>query len=531
MVICMMTDIVYPDIFYELFADILNSEKIRISVETENTQRLCYCEKTHRLTDEKYILKISGNDITVTCSGEKSLFYALSDIVLRVEENTLTDGEFVCSPSFAVRGYIEGFYGAPWGHGKRKSFMSLMAKNRMNTVYYAPKDDLYHREKWNEAYPEEELDRLKELVDLARSYYMSFYWCVAPGLSMKYSDEKDFEALVNKTRQLYSIGVRHFGLLLDDISEELENAEDREKYGETVNAHIELINRYFSFLTQLDASVRLTVCPTLYHGKGNEYYIAKLGQHIPPLVSLFWTGRDICSRELLSLDAIRFVENTFHKPLYWDNYPVNDCAMFNEMHIGPIINREKDLCRFSEGIIANCMEYAECSKIPLITVAQYLWDSENYEPQPSWENAIAQVVGRENADSFIVFAEHLRTSCLKDANSRYMYEVFDKIEASIKKGDMNTAFSCASEYLARIKACCEYLKRDLPLCKELKAWAEKFFVMSELINKIFALAVSRNEVLMSEIDALTEKFVSMPVRLSDDINIKEMLREQFNINL
>lgn len=511
-----------------LFADVLSGVDITITV--NNTRRTCYCEKTQRLTDEKYILNISGNTVCVVCSGEKSAFYALCDIAKRIEENRLSDGEFVCSPSFAVRGYIEGFYGTPWSFEQRKSVMELMAKNRMNTVYHAPKDDLYHREKWREKYPEVELAKLKELADKAAEYYMSFYWCIAPGLSMKYSDENEFDVLVEKTKQLYSIGIRCFGLLLDDIDEELIFEEDKAVYGETVNAHIDLINRYYAALKELDSSNFLTVCPTLYHGNGNEYYISKLGQNIPTLVSIFWTGKDICSRELTNLEAIRFIDNTYHKPLYWDNYPVNDCSMFNEMHISPIIGRDPGLYKYSEGIISNCMEYAECSKIPLITFADYLWDSESYDPQKSWEGAIRQVVGKENADNFIIFADHLFTSCLKDANSRRMYEVFDGIETAFKAGDKENAFVLAEDYLVKMNACREYLKEDIPICNELKKWSKKFFAMCDIMNNIFEYVKTADERLIKELFLLIEKYESMPAKLSNDVNIRAELKSLQKMN-
>ncbi|MBQ3045706.1 MAG: beta-N-acetylglucosaminidase domain-containing protein [Clostridia bacterium] len=514
--------------FDELFGNALNGFDINIAY--LNSRRTVYCEKLHRLTDEKYILGIADKKINIECSGEKSAFYALCDIAKRIDENRLCSGEFICSPSFPVRGYIEGFYGTPWSHESRKSVMALMAKNRMNTVYYAPKDDLFHREKWRDKYPEAELARLRELVDASKKYHMDFYWCIAPGLSMKYSDEAEFERLIEKTKQLYSIGITHFGLLLDDIDEELEFEEDRALYGETVNAHIELINKYYSALKETDPSARLTVCPTLYHGKGDEYYISKLGQSIPPLVSVFWTGRDICSRELTSFEALKFIECTHHKPLYWDNYPVNDCSMYNEMHISPIINRDRDLQKYSEGIISNCMEYAECSKIPLITFADYLWDSENYDSQQSWENAIKQVVGKENAASFTVFADHLYTSCLRDANSRRMYEAFDKIEAAFKSGDKQSAFSLAEEYLGRMYVCREFLMRDLPICRELTKWSEKFFVACDLTVKIFEFVQSRDEALKGEIFSLIDKYNAMPARFSNDTDIRGELKELFNIN-
>ncbi|MBQ4604128.1 MAG: beta-N-acetylglucosaminidase domain-containing protein, partial [Clostridia bacterium] len=290
----------------KLFGSIENDYNIEIIY--ENSERIVYCRKTHRVTDEKYILSVSGKEVKIYCSCKKGAFRAFCDLAKRIEEKNISDGEYICSPSFAVRGYIEGFYGNPWSHESRKSVMELMAKNRMNTVYHAPKDDLYHREKWRDKYPEGELAKLKELVDCAKEYYMDFYWCIAPGLSMRYSDVAEFDALMNKTKQLYSIGITDFGLLLDDIDEELAFKEDKAVFGETVNAHIELINRYYAALKELDSSIRLTVCPTLYHGKGNEYYISKLGKNIPPLVSVFWTGRDICSRELTSPEAVRFIE-------------------------------------------------------------------------------------------------------------------------------------------------------------------------------------------------------------------------------
>ncbi len=513
--------------FENFFGSALSDYDITVTV--GNTRRVCYCEKTHRLTDEKYILNVSGSVVNIECSGEKSAFYALCDIAKRIEENSLADGKYACAPSFAVRGYIEGFYGNPWSFEQRKSVMSLMAKNRMNTVYHAPKDDLYHREKWREEYPGDELLKLKELVDFAKKYYMSFYWCVAPGLSMKYSDEKEFETLINKTKQLYSIGVRCFGLLLDDIDEELAFEEDKEAFGETVNAHIELINRYYSVLKEFDSSIRLTVCPTLYHGKGNEYYISKLGKNIPPQVSVFWTGRDICSRELTSSEAVRFVENTNHKPLYWDNYPVNDCAMYNEMHISPIIGRDPDLYKYSEGIISNCMEYAECSKIPLITFSDYLWDSESYNPQKSWEGAVKQVVGKENSDIFVIFADHLYTSCLKDANSRRMYEAFDEIEPAFKSGSKEKAMTLAEDYLGKMNACREFLKRDLPICRELSKWSEKYFVSCDIMNSIFEYIKTRDERLIAELLLLIEKYEAMPAKLSNDINIRAELKNLQNI--
>lgn len=512
---------------------VFEKNNIEINVTRENTQELCYCEKTSRVTDEKYILEVTTKDgktsVNIRCSGEKSEFYALCDIAQRAENETLENGEYVCAPTFKVRGYIEGFYGIPWSHEKRKSVMLLMAKNRMNTVYYAPKDDDYHRELWRDLYPAEDLAKLKELVDLSKECYMDFYWCIAPGLSMKYSDPAEFETLLAKTKQLYSIGIRHFGLLLDDIEEELAFEEDRKMYTETVNAHIDLIGKYHRAILDIDPDVKLTVCPTLYNGKGDEYYISKLGQNISPLISLFWTGKDICSRELTSADAMKFLECTYHKPLYWDNYPVNDMSMFNEMHISPIINRDADLWKYSEGIISNCMEYAECSKIPLITFADYLWDSENYDPDSSWENAIRQVVGKENAEKFIVFADHLYISCLKDEPSKRMKKYFGEVLRLLKSGEPEKAIMLAEEYIAKMNEACDYLRQDLPICNELEKWSKKFFVACEIFEKLIAVLKNKTDENVKELYDAIDRYDSMPVKIAEEMNMKLFLGIMFGV--
>lgn len=511
-----------------LFGSLFCDSGVCVRICRENTRRVCYCDKTRRVTDEKYILQItatdSGFDVCAVCSGNKSAFYALCDLERRVRTGTLCAGEFVCSPLFVQRGYIEGFYGTPWTAEQRKQVLLHCAKRRMNTVYYAPKDDPYHREKWRELYPQAQLQQLKDLADTAKAYYMDFYWCVAPGLSMQYSDPLAFESLCEKTRQLYAIGIRHFGLLLDDIDEELSFAADRECYGETVNAHIDLAEKYHTFLCALDAQCRLTVCPTLYHGEGDEYYIAKLGQNISPLISVFWTGREICSKELTSLQAIRFAQNVRRKPLYWDNYPVNDCSMFNEMHLSPLINRDPDLWKYSEGIIANCMEYAAASCIPLATVADYLWDSEHYDPQKSWEDAVACAVGADMADSFITFADHLYTSCLKDSNSRRLYALLDRVETAVRADDRTQAAALLALHIAKMDACADYLQKDLPLCRELAKWAEKFFVLCELMHLLLSYLQTKDEDLLSQMLAIGKRFSSIPAKLGNDVNFEEEIK-------
>ena len=64
-------------------------------------------------------------------------------------------------------GVIEGFYGAPWSAAERAELFEWMARWRLNTYMYAPKDDLKHRAVWRESYTSEEADRFRELIRAA----------------------------------------------------------------------------------------------------------------------------------------------------------------------------------------------------------------------------------------------------------------------------------------------------------------------------------------------------------------------------
>ena len=490
-----------------------SSGNVVVTAEVIDSREYSYVNEIAKYTKEKYILNITGDEsmieIKACSSSKRGLWYALNTIEKLVEKNSFPIGQIVDYPLFQMRGLIEGFYGNPWSFSARRELIALASRNNMNTYFYAPKDDSYHRRRWRELYPEEELSQLADLVKFTDDVCMDFHYCIAPGLSMCYSSEDDFEYLKKKTEQLYSIGIRKFGLLLDDIPEKLAHEDDAKLYGETVNAHIDLINRYYNYLLELDGSIELTICPTQYHGKGNEYYISKLGQAIPPMVNIFWTGLDICSREITTYEAIRFIDNTKHMPLYWDNYPVNDAEMMNEMHIGPLIGREKDLYKVSRGLIANCMEYAQCTKIPLMTIADYLWNPEKYDSDKSFMTAIEANIEEEGREHFVIFADHLKTSCLKDNNSYIMEQSLSKAAAMLSGGDFLGAFAEVEAYGEKLFAAAEYLKnKNDGIYAELKRWKDKFIFCAEIFEQAVEYMNSGDEEVGKKIAEMNKKYNS-----------------------
>lgn len=504
----------------DYFSDSCKADTLYIDITKENTRRLEYIDEACRVSGEKYVLSAEKRDdgirISATVSCKKSLFRAVNRIIGMIDDKKFFIGEAVDYPLFAVRGYIEGFYGKPWTHENRKMMLNLMSFYGMNTYYYAPKDDPYHRDKWQELYPEKELSQLAELSVMCEENFVDFHFCIAPGLSMKYSSEEDYEALVCKAKQLYSIGIRNFGLLLDDIPENLWFDEDKAAFdGEAVNAHIALCNRFRATLKEIDPSCRLTVCPLQYHGKGNEYFISKLGQGLAGDIDIFWTGKNICSQELTVREAVIFENSTNRQPLYWDNFPVNDAEMQNEMHIGYLNGREKDLYRYSRGIVSNTMEFCLSSRIPLLTVCDYLWNPVAYDGFESWHKACEIILGSEK-EIFMPFLDNLLISCLKVENSPMLNEALNLAQQQFFAGETDDAAATMNEYITALEKCCEMLRTsDNPLVSELYPWAEKQFIALDLVRNFASHLFDNSQENKAKTTALLNDYLLHPKTLCD----------------
>ena len=88
--------------------------------------------------------------------------------------------------SFAVRGVVEGFYGAPWSHDDRLDVISFLAERGMNAYVYAPKDDAKHRAKWRVPYKRKKQGRFADLARHSSAHGVRFGFAISPGLDIDY---------------------------------------------------------------------------------------------------------------------------------------------------------------------------------------------------------------------------------------------------------------------------------------------------------------------------------------------------------
>ena len=491
---CVQPDAVCVDGEYKALAErILTEQGISVSgnytveIKISDSRKTTYIDELSRLSDEKYIITADSDRVVVEASCKRGVFRAVNTLAKLIVSGELRTGTLEDYPLTEQRGYIEGFYGPTWKQEKRLSVMRLMAQYGMNSYYYAPKDDEYHRTKWSEPYPEKELSELKCLFDTARENELDVCWCAGPGLTYRYTSEKDFDALIAKYKNVYSVGVRNFGLLLDDIPSDFQYEEDARVYDGIVNAHTDLINKVYSALKAFDSCITLTVCPTQYFGQADDYYISRFGTGIPADVRIFWTGREICSTFLTCREADDFTRATAHRPLYWDNYPVNDAEMFQEMHLGAVKGRDRELYRHCEGLIANVMEYAECSKIPLMTIADYLWNPLAYDSEKSLKNAQKVILG-DKAEIFRYIADHLCVSCVSRHGSEMMSEILSYLSFLMATGEREKATAEFRLYNAKMRECLAAVSdTSVDLFAEIKKWVKKFSMCCDLLDAILAV--------------------------------------------
>ena len=383
------------------------------------------------LKDHYRILVYKSYRIIVIYGNKRSLGYAF-DYLSKVQ-NEIETGIYEDGPDFEMRGIIEGFYGVPWSHQDRLNAIDFIKNNRMNTYFYAPKNDQYHRQLWRELYPVKPMQQLLELVSHSKEANVDLYFCISPGNDFDYSRDEEFEALFRKINQLLSHQVIHFALLMDDIDYKL-NDKNTEKFRTPGRAHAYITNRLNNYLKSSVETYTLVMCPTEYWQNWNTDYRKDLKAYMHEEVLVFWTGYHTIAEYIPNIDG-KNVKSYFGHPLIlWDNYPVNDMTV-DRIFLGPLVNRGSDLCLTHQGMVSNPMIEWHLSKIALMTMADYMWDSRCYHPEKSYQKAILKMTESQPDlyQDFKNFCDNNRHSLIdyyqlnhvEDAISKLDYEVLD----------------------------------------------------------------------------------------------------------
>lgn len=452
------------------------------------------------IEQDGYKLEIrSDKKIKLEVSNRRAVRYGI-EAIKKVIENR--NGKYyipiikiVDGPSFAIRGIVEGFYGEPWSHENRLDSIEFLKKYRMNTYMYAPKDDEYHRNKWRELYDEESLKKLMELKYKCDDYNLDFWYCISPGNDFEYTNEEDFKFLYKKLDQVIKNGINKFALLLDDIDYKLKGA-NKKKFHRPGIAHSYISNKVGEYLKENVIELNFTMCPTEYATNFNTEYIDDLNTYLNSDIKTIWTGYNCVAEVILDEEGSEARENFGHEFLIWENYPVNDFEKEKRrIYLGPLVNRGKKLGNYSCGMVSNPMVQWNLSKISLITISDYMWNSDLYNSEESYDRAIREVAGEK-------FTEALRLFCKVNRLSVLEYYKFSDLEEAINNKD----FSFIYKFYFNVGEAIDILQKhpNTDMIKEMEPWISAFenqlkllraYMNNEIIDELAKICSEDNYIL------------------------------------
>jgi hyaluronoglucosaminidase len=366
--------------------------------------------------------------------------------------------------NFQRRGIVEGFFGPLWSMTHRKALLAFAAARGVNTYLYAPKDDPYHRERWQRPYPQKQWRALLTLIRQAEKYRIDFVYGFHPGQELCFSDDNPVRILMRKAQRFHDAGVRTFAVLFDDIPSSLAHRQDRRRFNDSLAA------AEGTWLAKIQSQqpaswqdVEWWICPSYYSpdpllarifGKFEERFLETLAHHLPPDVACLWTGPRVVPKTISLAHMQSVAELVKHPLILWDNYPVNDLSMSDELHIGPLTGRDPFLAKTVYGYLSNPLLQEALSLVPLATCFDYAENPVKYQPEASWIRAIDERFGAGT----LGYWRTIRKFC----------------EASQRVKKSKRLLRLPGNERARLKAACDYIRghQAEPWAREIEPWRE-----------------------------------------------------------
>lgn len=318
----------------------------------------------------------------------------------------------------APLGIIEGYYGTPWSAEARHAVLSTVGHHDYRFYIYAPKADRFLRKRWREEHPAEMSEDLVRLSAHCRTARLEFGIGLSPYEIYLSFDEDAKNALARKLAWADAMGAQILAILFDDMRGDLPDLAQTQAsimhwIAERTRArHLILCPSYYSDDVGLDR----------YFGRRPERYLEELGRLLDPGIDLFWTGEEVCSREIGIGHLRRVAEQMRRKPLLWDNYPVNDGPRMSPfLHLRAFTGRPAAIGTEIAGHAVNPALQPQLSLIPMLTLTAAYRDVENYAYGHAFEEAACEVLGEQLARLVredLIFFQDLGLDRLGKAHAR-----------------------------------------------------------------------------------------------------------------
>lgn len=340
---------------------------------------------------DSYFLKSDNGTISVLGRDTDSSFYGLTTLYQVLGQlDSLTIRNFTVNDYADVvsRGFIEGYYGNPWSTQDRINLMTWGGYYKLNSYFYAPKDDPKHNAQWRTLYTDEEIEtKIKPLAEAGNKSKTRFVFALHPYMNnpISYASEEAYQAdlkvMQAKFAQVIEAGVRQIAILADDA-----NHVGNANYTRTLEDMVAWLKEMQK--TYPDLKTTLPFCPQEYMGSGQSYY-----DDFPEEVQVVVTGGRVWG-EVSNSFTETFTSTSGRGPYMWVNWPCSDNSK-NHLIMGgystflhPGTDPEK-----IQGIVLNPMQQSEPSKVGIFGNAAYswhIWDTAE-EADQAWEDSFSFV--------------------------------------------------------------------------------------------------------------------------------------------
>jgi hypothetical protein len=289
-------------------------------------------------------------------------------------------------------GIIEGFYGTPWSWAAREANVTFLARQGYRFYLYAPKADPYLRRRWQERHPDHLLERLARFGGVCREQGVRFGVGLSPYEIFQNFDPASRQALGDKLQALGEAGVQDLAILFDDMRGDVPDLATRQA---------EIVH----WAAERTTADRIIVCPTYYSddpvldrafGARPIGYVEQMGALLDASIQVFWTGEEVCSREISPGHLARVAEQLGRLPMLWDNYPVNDGQRMSQfLHLRGFTGRGAAIADHLMAHGINPSLQSTLFRIPAITLADSYRLGDAYRYGEATRHAAVEVLGEE----------------------------------------------------------------------------------------------------------------------------------------
>jgi hyaluronoglucosaminidase len=272
-------------------------------------------------------------------------------------------------------GIIDGFFGRPWSWDERRHVVETLAPHGYNFYHYAPKSDPFLRRRWMEPHPLEEASQIKSFAGFCKGLGVSFGVGLSPYEAFNDFNQTLRSAFISRVEDLVSLDITELGIFFDDMHVTLPDLAERQ---------IEITH----LARDVAPHLRINITPSFYSddpvlervfGTCPPNYLQDLGEGLDPDIDIYWTGEEVCAREISPGHLAKVIQLLQRKPLLWDNYPVNDGPRMSQfLHLRGFTGRPAQNSAMLAGHAINPASQAILSCIPAITLAKSYQLGDNY---------------------------------------------------------------------------------------------------------------------------------------------------------